>query len=285
MLSNHPTSRLAATATLAFVLAVTGCSRGDSIESTSDTSAPSSTSESSLPATIPATSAATTPTSSPETTPTTTATTVPDTTTTAETTTTAATTTSTAPITAADLTLAADGVRPFEFGDSDATVVAGLTAALGAPTFDRPQTYANTTADGLLVDASGDESYIYPIGRTVCFGNDLCAQFGGTAAESLGFTGWHLDSDAAPQISTAQGITVGSRWSDHLDDMFVGEGGCYTTGYGDTQGMRLALLSVGEPFATFDEDGTYVTFTPDPADVTVLTMTAGEVTYFLYEDC
>ena len=283
----QPTRRLAAATILALALALTGCSRGDAIESTDDTTTPSSVPESSAPTTPPETTPTTTPSTPPETTPTTAViATAPETTTTsAAPATTSAPATTAAPVTAADLTLASNGVHPFEFGDADAAVVAGLTAALGSPLLDRAQAYPDAADDGTFLDATSEEGFIDPFGRTVCFPNELCTHFGGPTADSLTFTGWRLDSDGSPQVTTAAGVTAGSLLSDHLDDIDVGEGGCYTNGFGYTDGINVGLLSTGEPFATFDADGNYLTNTPDPATVTVLSMTAGEVPYFIYGDC
>ena len=289
-----PTRRLATAAVI--LIAITGCSGNDTIESIDATTAPSSAPDTAPVTTVTETTAPTTPpatapeTTAPETTaPETTAaapTTPPPTEATAPPTTAAdAPATTVVDVTAADLTLASDGVTPFRFGDAGASVVAGLTGALGAPLLDQAQTYPDPADDGTFLDSSSEEGFVDPFGRTVCFANDLCAHFGGPAADSLTFTGWRLDGEGSPRLTTAAGVTVGSLLSDHLDHIDVGEGGCYTNGYGYTGGIDVGLWSSGEPFATFDADGNYVTSSPDPATVTVLTMTAGDVPYFLYEDC
>ncbi len=284
-----PTRRLATAAAVTILIALTGCSGSDTIESIDATTTPSSApdtapvttiTETTAPATSPATTAPPNTTAAPTTPPpTTAATTAPPTTAAEEPATTAV------DVTAADLTLAADGVTPFRFGDTGASVVDGLTAALGAPLLDQAQTYPDPADDGTFLDATSEEGFVDPFGRTVCFANDLCAHFGGPAADSLTFTGWRLDGEGSPRLTTAAGVTVGSLLSDHLDHIDVGEGGCYTNGFGYTGGIDVGLWSSGEPFATFDPDGNYVTNSPDPATVSVLTMTAGDVPYFLYEDC
>ena len=286
MASRAPLNRqVTVTVALIGALVLAGCSGNDTIESVDVTTTPTSAVEPTTTpteATAPTTSPATTPATTPDTTPAITT----DSTIAAETTTPLpATTTATPAITAADLTLSAAGLLPFVFGDTDAAVLAGLAEALGTPIFDRAQTYPDPADDGTYLDATGEEGFTDPIGRTVCFANDLCAHFGGPTTDSLTFTGWRLDGDGAPQITTVRGVTVGSLWSDHLANLEVGEGGCYTNGFGYTEGINLGLLSINEPFATFDNDGNYITNMPDPANVSVLTMTAGDVPYFIYEDC
>ncbi len=163
-------------------------------------------------------------------------------------------------------------------------VLTGLTAALGAPDFDNTRTYPTADGDRYL-DTIEEESFTHPVGRTVCFANDLCAQFGGDTDGTLTFTGWEVTTDAAPRLFTANGISIGSVMSDFLDSAQIADGGCYTVGYGDASGVTLTLLSSGEPFASFDDDGNYVLGSPPPDDIEVLGMSSGDLPYFLYEDC
>jgi hypothetical protein len=267
---------IAAVAALALV--VGACSK-DAV-STADPTTPSVAPTSSAPAT-------TTPptTTEPPVATTTTAaastTTEPTTTTTA--TTIAATTTTKPPLTPASLTLASNGVLPFMFGETDGDVIAGLTTALGAPDSDEARTYP--TADGdSFVDTNAEESFTHPIGRTVCFTNKLCAQFGGATVDTLIFTGWDL-GEGDPQVFTAEGITVGSVMSDFVGVVALDGGGCYWVGWSDVAGVELTMSSAGEPFGSFDPEGNYVIGNPAPADVTVLALAAGDLPFFLYDDC
>ena len=280
---SHVTTRTIAT--LAAFVIVAGCSGGDSVRSTDATTTGPSVPESTAPATSePASTTTTTATAETTTTVAAGTTTEAPTTTAAATTTVAATTTTEPPLTAADLTLAANGISPFTFGAGDASVIAGLTVALGSPNLDRAQTYPIIDGGGFL-DATEEEGYTQPIGRTVCFTNDVCAQFGGATTDTLTFTGWDLTSDAAPRLFTADGISAGSVWSDFPDAITIDDGGCFSIGYGDTAGVELTLLSAGDPFVLFDADGNYVAGMPDPADVSVLAMAAGDLPYFLFDDC
>jgi len=271
-------------------IAASACSR-ETISTTNPTTSPTSTASSVPASTAPTTTTATTATT--VVTPTVTTTTAPlaasttteaPTTTVAPTTTAATTTTTEPPLTAAGLTLASNGVLPLIFGGDDDDVIAGLTTALGAPSLDSAQTYP--LPDGAFyLDATGEELFIHPIGRTVCFANDLCAQFGGPTVDALTFTGWRITSDVAPQLFTVEGISVGSVMSDHVGTVALDGGGCYSVGFSHASGVELVLLSSGEPFGSFDAVGNYVIGNPLPADVTVLSLNAGELPVFLFEDC
>jgi hypothetical protein len=183
-----------------------------------------------------------------------------------------------------DLELNFDGVLPFYFGEHDAEVVAGLTSLLGAPTSDVSTDYL-TADEGYFLDAAGEESYVFPHGRRVCYDNTLCVQFGAGATETLLFTGWTLSTDAAPVLTMGNGITVGSSWADHVDEIVIGDGGCYSVGYGDSEGVAVVVQSAGEPFLSFADDGSPIIGQPDPADVTVIELSAGRSPTFVFADC
>ena len=263
----------------AVVVVLGGCSRTDAVSTSDETTATTTSPATSESTTIePTTTVASTvpPTSSAA--PTTTTSVV------AATTTLAVATTIPSTLTPVDLVLTSNGITPFVFGDDDTAVVSGLATALGAPIFDRDQTYPVVDGDSFL-DTTGEEGYLHPFGRTVCYSNDICVQFGGSTTDSQTLTGWNLDSDALPRLATPEGILVGSVWADHPDAITVDSGGCYTTGYGDASGVALTLYSSGEAFSSFDADGNYVTGNPAPADVTVIGMAAGDLPYFLFDDC
>jgi hypothetical protein len=186
--------------------------------------------------------------------------------------------------TPADLELNFDGVLPLSFGEHDVDVVAGLTSLLGEPASDVSTDYP-TADEGYFLDAAGEESYVFPHGRRVCYDNTLCVQFGAGATETLLFTGWTLTTDAAPALTMANGTTVGSSWADHVDEIVIGEGGCYSVGYGDSEGVAVVLQSAGEPFLSFAADGSAIIGDPDPADVTVIELSAGRSPTFVFADC
>ena len=190
------------------------------------------------------------------------------------------------PTTAApDYTLRGSGIGTLVFTDDAQAVIDALSAAFGAPE-------SNVLTEFPIVAGPGDyqndaeEVFLLPFGRTVCFPNTLCTVYGGDTAAALSFVGWYYFADEASTLSTAQGITLGSRWADFLDAMNVGTGGCYSEGGGTTADeVSLFLRSSGTPFSGVDEAGNYAVFSPDPADVTVVQMQAGSQIGSLYGDC
>jgi hypothetical protein len=183
-----------------------------------------------------------------------------------------------------DLELNFDGVLPFAFGEHDVEVVAGLTKLLGAPSSDVSTEYPNAD-DGYFLDAAREQSYVFPHGRAVCYDNSLCVQFGAGATETLLFTGWTLTTDAEPLLTMANGIAVGSSLADHVDDVVIADGGCYSIGYGDSEGVAVVLQSAGEPFLSFADNGNAIVGDPDPDDVTLIELSAGQSPTFVFADC
>lgn len=274
------TRTLASVAVLVVIAAATAACSSDSVEST----VASTTIDSAPPPPEPVITSADPSTTVADATPDTSTTEAPTTTVEATTTTQAVTTTTAVALSANDLNLARNGVLPFVFGDTDTNVVAGLTSVLGATILDTTTTY--TIPDGAyLLDAAEETGYTFPFGRYVCFRNDVCVQFGGSTTDTLVFTGWNLDSDAAPQLFTSNGISVGATLSAFPGQITVFEGGCYSTGYGETAGVGVTLFSAGDPFLSFTEDGEYAFGSPSPADVTVTQMHAGELPFYLFDDC
>ena len=207
-------------------------------------------------------------------------------TTVAETTTTEAVTTTTAPpLTPADLVLRSDGIGPLVFGATVADTLAVLTPVLGPTIIDESADYPNEPTPGQFESVEGDFGFAHPFERQVCFDNSLCITFGGSAPDRLAFVGWELGAGNPPPLLTTAGITVGVRWADFAGSMTVEQGGCYTAGYGQSAGVNLYLESTGELFGGFDEAGNYVVGNPDPADVIVTSMSAGNLRIFLYGDC
>jgi hypothetical protein len=175
------------------------------------------------------------------------------------------------------LVLRADGIGPLAFGTSDADALAVLEAALGGVVSDWLSTFAVDRGDGTFIDESSAQVFVHPAQRTTCFDNALCVVFGGADAGSLTLVGWvQNDQSVGPPLATLDGVTVGSTWADHVDDLDVAESGCYSIGYGSTSGgIRVELISAGDPFLAYDEAGNEIPTEPDPADVTVLELSAG----------
>lgn len=229
----------------------------------------------------PSTTATTTSTTAPvETT-----TSVPGGTTTEPPTTTAATTTTTTePDDPTDLTLIFDGILPFRFGDRDVDVVPALTTLLGAPTLDELREYPDAD-QGMFFDATGEQSFVAHFGRTVCFADGLCVQFGAGAPETLIFTGWRLDGRS--DLATDDGIVIGSTLADFVDVIeYDPTMSCYQIAYGTASGVEVTLLSDDGVFAAPNADGDGLdVFDPDPALVTVTELRAGQLPVFVFDDC
>lgn len=198
--------------------------------------------------------------------------------------TTSAPATSTTVATPAELVLRDSGVGPFSLGDGAQPVIDGIALQLGAATRDESSDYPVADGHGTYTTSDGEIGFVAPMGRTVCWSINLCAEFGGGSVASMSFTGWSYSNDPSAALSSASGGTVGARWSD-LPALEVDEGGCYSVGSGSIDGIRVALESAGEPFSSFDDSGNYVVNSPDPADVTVTLLEAGMSPTFLFGDC
>ena len=163
-------------------------------------------------------------------------------------------------------------------------VVDGLTAQLGASTRDETTEYPVPDGLGAYTTEDGEMGFVAPLGRTVCWSVNLCAEFGGGTAASMSFTGWTYSNDPTMALSSTSGGSIGLHWSDLLA-LEVDEGGCYSVGSGTIDGIRVTLESSGDPFSSFDDSGNYITNVPNAADVTITSMETGEAPIFLYGDC
>ncbi len=188
------------------------------------------------------------------------------------------------PGTPGELVLDFDGVLPFAFGAPDTEIIAGLIGVLGEPVSDESTEYP-TDEQGTFLDAAEEEAYVAPFGRTVCYANALCVQFGAGSDTALQFTGWRFEGDGAAGLASAGGITIGSVWADHADAITIDEGGCSSVGYGSAEGIELTLQSGGEPFVTVLADGSFSAGAPNPADVSVIGMRGGDLPVSLFADC
>lgn len=256
--------RIATSLALAAIVAsVAACSSSHRVGSASSTVATSTTTA--IESTVPGTDAA--------------ASTVAPTSTSSTSTSTSTTTPAPEP-----LVLRSDGVGAFALGAEVADVVDGISAQLGHTVTDETRTYP--TADGLgqYQTADGEFGFVAPVGRSVCWSVQLCAEFGGATAAAMSFAGWSYRADPTHALHSPSGVTLDMRLSD-APTIHADEGGCYSVGSGEVDGIRLTLQSSGEPFGSFDESGNYVSNLPNAADVTVTWMEAGEVPVFLYGDC
>lgn len=186
-----------------------------------------------------------------------------------------------------ELVLRSNGLGDVDFGRPDIEVIPYITARLGQPTTDQLGEYPTFDDEFDAYVNFDDDGFSRPFGRTTCYDNRFCVFFGGDSSDALSFVGWSqegFDLRSDP-LSTADGITVGSRASDHVGVMTVDQGGCFTTGTGEAAGVLLYVASEGEPFETVDEDGNFVQGNPDPSEVVVQGLEAGDRPFFLFADC
>ena len=187
----------------------------------------------------------------------------------------------------ADFVLRANGVGSADFGQADIDVIPVMTELLGNPVDDRLGEYPLFDEDYSLYIDFEDSGFSAPFGRTTCYDNEFCLYFGGGTGDDLRFVGWSQDGFdlASDPLASDAGVTIGSRYADHLGEMTVGEGGCFTQGFGEIAGITLFLTSEGVPFVSFDDDGTFVAGTPDPTEIVVTGMEAGDRPFFVFADC
>ncbi|MBI4884660.1 MAG: hypothetical protein HY826_11485 [Actinobacteria bacterium] len=245
--SNSLITRGRAATTLAAVV-LAACSSSVRTSSTADTAAADTTTS---------TVAATTPPTA--------ATTVPDTT--------------PAPIV---LTLRGDGIGPFDFGGDPDALIAEMNFQFGAPISDESREYPIDDGFGGFTTAEGDWGFTAASGREMCWSVDFCAEFAGADPASHSFAGWTYYSSTG--LLSTSGVTIGSLWSE-FPSMNVATSGCYTSGYGDIDGINLGLQSSGETFGAYDDAGNYIAVMPLPEQVTVNYMTAGTIPYAFEGDC
>ena len=204
------------------------------------------------------------------------------TTTVTEATTTIETTTTTEPVTV-PLVLRGDGIGAYNLGDEGQPVLDGLIAQLGAPASDDTIEYPVADGLGQYTTSDGEMGFVAPVGRTVCWSVGFCAELGGATDASTSFTGWSYRDDTTGALYSTSGVTIGTRGNEAPITIF--EGGCYSSGGGEIDGIRLTLQSDGVPFSSFDDSGNYIANVPPPEDVSVVWMEAGENPVFLYGDC
>lgn len=194
--------------------------------------------------------------------------------------------TTTTTVALAPLELREDGLGPFDFGATPASVIDALTARLGAPASNNVLLYEDTSmlGDGYYRSLAGPHYYAlhYPVGRTACWPSDFCVEFGGASEAALTFIGWSYTGPAGMMASSSN-LTIGARWSDFPSmDVFPT---CYTDGAGTHHGIYLIVVSPGWEWLVSDGAGGYVPNLPDPATTRVTYMEAGEQPFQPEGDC
>lgn len=179
--------------------------------------------------------------------------------------------------------LLGDGIGTHRFGDDSTDVMFGLTSALGSASSDELTWYEPTDWGGFETH-DGERQFIAPLGRSACWGMGLCLFFGGETTDSMTLVGWRYSSDFPGILSSPAGATVQASGAD-IVGLQVGTGGCFTVGPGTVDGIDLQLLSTGEPFGGWDANGNWFDGHPAAADVTVMSMEAGDSPVYVYADC
>lgn len=182
------------------------------------------------------------------------------------------------------LVLRPDGVGALRFGTNIVPVIDTLAAILGEPLSDQAFSYPVSGGPG-FTDQFGDFGFVQPFGRQTCFVNEFCVEAGGPSPADLVFVGWSQSEAASDTLATADGVAGGDRWSDHENLIDVDEGGCFSFGTGTVGRIALDLQSSGTMFTTPDGSGGFTAGSPDPSEVTVVGLSAGDLRVSLFGDC
>lgn len=183
--------------------------------------------------------------------------------------------------------LRADGVGDLPFGAAPEVVVDALSPTFGAAPEVTDFDFSDDQGGGVALTADGAFGFVHRLGRSICW-TAFCAYFGSDAGAPLAFVGWSYRPDTEPYVAlyTASGITVGSRWSDHLGEIDAPPGGCGEFGFGTTtDGVDLGLR--GGVWTEGGVSDPLVELLPDPTTVTVAVyrMEAGDVVFPSEADC
>ena len=192
-----------------------------------------------------------------------------------------------APPSPTDLTLRSNGVGTADFGRADIEVIPYVTGILGTPVRDQLGEYPTFDEEFGLYTNFDEDGFTAPFGRTTCYDNQYCLYFGGETNDALSFVGWSQGSfePLSDPLTIADGITVGSRQSDHLGTMTINDFGCFSTGSGEAAGVVLLVMSEGEPFEFVDDSGNFVQGNPLPEEIVVTALEAGSRPFFIFADC
>jgi hypothetical protein len=105
--------------------------------------------------------------------------------------------------------------------------------------------------EGYYENEAEETGFQYPFGRSACDSNELCTYFGGVDSAALGCVGCR-QADGVGSLATASGVAAGSTGAEFPAVIVVEPGGCYSTGGGAADGVRLSLQSSGTLFLDID---------------------------------
>jgi hypothetical protein len=183
-----------------------------------------------------------------------------------------------------------NGIGSFAFGSGrvegvDAYLVPFLGGATSVVTSIYPEVY-----EGYDEYGAEETGFRYPLGRSACYSNELCTYFGGVDPAALGFVGYR-QADGVGSLATASGVAAGSTGAEFPGVIVVEPGGCYSTGGGTADGVRLFLQSSGTLFLNIDAAGAWTPQTPQApqaptvGEVAVLSLFGGDEPYSTFDDC
>jgi len=184
------------------------------------------------------------------------------------------------------LVLREDGLGPFDFGSTPTAVIDAITAQLGAPARNDVLLYEIPSEfDETIYESSVPPYYVFafPVGQTVCWTGDFCAEFGGLSQADMSFSGWSYRG--TPQLfASSSNLTIGAKWSD-FPSLEVGPSGP-TCGIGTHHGIYVGLnVAGGWNWLVEDAVGTSVENLPDPAAARVDFMRGGSIPHFFEPTC
>lgn len=183
-----------------------------------------------------------------------------------------------------DLVLKATGIGSVPFGATPESTIALMASRNGGPDFEQTEFFSGMLpgSDAFYSVRTG-HTFKHRWGRLSCFRLGPCITFGGDSPTTMTFVGWTYKDSLAILIDD-NGLSIGSRGSDFPGGIAtINSGsiaGCRVEGSGvAANGIRLGLISIGQPFVTYNDAGTPTYFTPGQGDVRVAEMSSGDSIY------
>ena len=190
-------------------------------------------------------------------------------------------TTTTLPLTRETLRLSESGVGPVAFGAPIAEVLEVIGPLLGGVDNDTLVEYP-VERGSRHFDEYEDYSFDFPFSRQLCFENWFCLWAAGETVDSLALVGWS-QNNSSEAIATDSGLSIGLSLSE-VEGVDLGWV-CYGFASGKFGEIELGLASLGEPFVSFDDEGSLIEGSPDPSEVVITRMAAGVRPVSEFNDC
>lgn len=182
------------------------------------------------------------------------------------------------------------GLGYLDFGAQPDEVIEGVSAVLGPPISDTTRDYPTSDGNGFFV--TDTFSFTDPSGRSVCWSVGLCTTFGGRDVANQLFTGWSYWDDPTASLSTAYGVTIGTRLENDDERMLQTYLRLCDNGLGGLDGVlpldendpviTRRLMSEGIPFTL---EGNLLGPVAPPEQLIVVGLYAGHNPNDLASDC